>query len=371
MNLKFRKCDPVLLGIILILLAIGVIMTYSSSAVKGYLYFDDPYHYFKAELIWAALGLGAMTVALLFNWRLLYKWAKPILLAALLLLLAVKVPGVGRTVNGATRWIGVGPLSIQPSEVIKLAMVLMMARFLADNPNYVFSFRKGVLPSLLLLAVVSGLIMLQPDLGTTLVIAATVFFMLLAAGARMGHLAGLGLTGLGMVVAAIMAAPYRMRRIFAFLDPWADPSGKGYQTIQSLLALGPGGLFGLGLGQSRQKFLYLPENHTDFIFAMIGEELGFIGASLVVLLFFLLVWRGFRAAINAPNIFLGVLAVGLTALIGIQAMINMGVVTGVLPVTGITLPFLSYGGTSLFFTMTGAGLLLNISAEAGGSKEVI
>jgi cell division protein FtsW len=205
--------------------------------------------------------------------------------------------------------------------------------------------------------------MLQPDLGTTLVIAATTFFMLIAAGARIGHILALAGAGLGLVVAAIAAAPYRMQRIFAFLDPWADPLGKGYQTIQALLALGPGGLFGLGLGQSRQKFLYLPENHTDFIFAMIGEELGFIGASLVIILFFLFAWRGFRVAMRATDGFAGFLAVGLTAMVSIQAMINMGVVSGVLPVTGITLPFISYGGTSLVFTMLGVGVLLNISRE--------
>lgn len=366
---KFLKVDPVLIGVILVLLLIGIIMTYSSSAVKGYLYYEDPYHYFKAELLWVALGLAAMGLALAIDLQLLYTWAKPILITAFILLILVIIPGVGRTVNGATRWIGIGPMSIQPSEVIKLAMVLTMARFLSINPMQITSFRKGLIPSLALLGVVCALIMLQPDLGTTLVIAATVFFMLLAVGARMGHMAGLGLTGVAMVVAAIAAAPYRMRRIFAFLDPWADPSGKGYQTIQALLALGPGGLFGLGLGQSRQKFLYLPENHTDFIFAMIGEELGFIGASLVVLLFFLFIWRGFRTAMLAPNTFLGLMAVGLTSLIGIQAMINMGVVTGVLPVTGITLPFISYGGTSLLFTMIGAGLLLNISSASSRSKE--
>lgn len=367
---KYRQVDGVLLGAIFALLLIGLLMTYSSSAVKGYLYFDDPYHYLKMELVWVTLGLIAMTVALLLDMRKLYNWAKPILYVAIILLIIVKIPGLGRTVNGATRWIGLGPLSIQPSEVIKLAMVLIMARVLATNPRNIQFFRKGLLPCLALLGIICGLIMLQPDLGTTLVIASTTFFMLIAAGARMLHMTALGTAGLAMVAGAIVAAPYRMRRIFAFLDPWADPSGKGYQTIQSLLALGPGGLFGLGFGQSRQKFLYLPENHTDFIFAMIGEEFGFVGATLVVLLFFLVIWRGFRLAINAPDNFLGLFAVGLTSLIGIQAMINMGVVIGVLPVTGITLPFLSYGGTSLVFTMIGVGLLLNISARSK-TEEVI
>lgn len=360
---KIHRPDLVLLGTILALLGIGFIMVYSSSAVRGYIQYDDPYHYLKMEFLWVILGLGAMILSMRVDLRLLRRFALPALYVAIALLVAVKIPGIGRKVNGADRWIGLGPLSIQPSEVIKLSMVLIMSHILALDPHKILSFRKGVLPVLGLLGVIAGLIMLQPDLGTTLVIAATTFFLLIAAGARVGHILGLAGTGLGLVVAAIAAAPYRMRRILAFLDPWADPLGNGYQTIQALLALGPGGLFGLGLGQSRQKFLYLPENHTDFIFAMIGEELGFVGASLVVLLFFLFAWRGFRVAMRAPDTFTGFLAVGLTAMVSIQAMINMGVVSGVLPVTGITLPFISYGGTSLVFTMIGVGVLLNISRE--------
>lgn len=363
MRRKFHRPDMVLLGTILALLAIGFIMVYSSSAVRGYIQFDDSYHFLKMEIIWAGMGLVAMILSMMVDLRLLRRFAKPVLYIAIALLVAVKIPGIGRRVNGADRWIGLGPLSIQPSEVIKLSMVLVMSHVLALDPHKIQSFRKGVLPILGLMGVISGLIMLQPDLGTTLVIAATTFFLLIAAGARTGHILALAGTGLGLVVAAIAAAPYRMRRIFAFLDPWADPLGNGYQTIQALLALGPGGLFGLGLGQSRQKFLYLPENHTDFIFAMIGEELGFIGASLVVSLFFLFAWRGFRVAMKAPDAFTGFLAVGLTAMVSVQAMINMGVVSGVLPVTGITLPFISYGGTSLVFTMLGVGVLLNISRE--------
>lgn len=360
---KYHRPDLVLLGAILALLGIGFVMVYSSSAVRGYIQYDDPYHYLKMEMLWVTMGLVAMYISMAVDLRWVRKFAKPALIAAIILLIAVKIPGIGRRVNGADRWIGLGPMSIQPSEVIKLSMVLMMSHLLALNPHKIESFRKGVLPILGLMGVVAGLIMLQPDLGTTLVIAATTFFMLIAAGARASHIMALAGTGLGLVVAAIAAAPYRMRRIFAFLDPWADPLGNGYQTIQALLALGPGGLFGLGLGQSRQKFLYLPENHTDFIFAMVGEELGFVGASLVVLIFFLFAWRGFRVAMRAPDAFMGFLAVGLTAMISIQAMINMGVVSGVLPVTGITLPFISYGGTSLVFTMIGVGVLLNISRE--------
>lgn len=360
---KLHRPDLVLLGAILALLGIGFIMVYSSSAVRGFIQYDDPYHYLKMEIMWVTLGLFAMFFSMRVDLRWLRQFAKPALFLAIALLIAVKIPGIGRKVNGADRWIGLGPMSIQPSEVIKLSMVLMMSHLLALNPYKIESFRKGVLPILGLMGVIAGLIMLQPDLGTTLVIAATTFFMLIAAGARVSHMLALAGTGLGLVVAAIAAAPYRMRRIFAYLDPWADPLGNGYQTIQALLALGPGGLFGLGLGQSRQKFLYLPENHTDFIFAMIGEELGFIGATLIILLFFLFAWRGFRVAMRAPDAFTGFLAVGLTAMVSVQAMINMGVVSGVLPVTGITLPFISYGGTSLVFTMLGVGVLLNISRE--------
>lgn len=361
--LRRHRPDMVLLGTILALLGIGFIMVYSSSSVRGYLLYDDPYHFLKMEVIWAITGLIAMAISMVVDLRMLRRFVKPTLFIAIALLIAVKIPGIGRTVNGADRWIGLGPISIQPSEVIKLSMVLVMSHILALDPHKIQSFRKGVLPILGLLGVIAGLVMLQPDLGTTLVIAATAFCLLIAAGARVAHIVSLAGIGLGLVVAAIAAAPYRMRRIFAFLDPWADPLGKGYQTIQGLLALGPGGLFGLGLGQSRQKFLYLPENHTDFIFAMVGEELGFVGASLVILLFFLFAWRGFRVAMRAPDAFMGFLAVGLTAMVSVQAMINMGVVSGVLPVTGITLPFISYGGTSLVFTMLGVGVLLNISRE--------
>lgn len=361
---KRRRPDWILFGAILALLTIGIVMVYSSSAVKGYIQYDDPYHYLKMEVIWVTLGLAAMIVCMRLDLQQLRRFAKPALLLSIVLLIMVKIPGIGRNVNGAYRWIGLGPLSIQPSEVIKLSMILVMAQLLSIDPYKIKSFRKGLLPVLGLLGLVAGLVMLQPDLGTTLSIAGTTFFMLIAAGARVSHLLALGGAGLGLVVAAIAAAPYRMRRITAFLDPWADPQGKGYQTIQALLALGPGGLFGLGLGQSKQKFLYLPENHTDFIFAMIGEELGFVGASLVVILFFLFAWRGFRVAMGASDAFTGLLAVGLTGMVCIQAMINMGVVSGILPVTGITLPFLSYGGTSLVFTMIGVGVLLNISRES-------
>ncbi|MFA6809223.1 MAG: FtsW/RodA/SpoVE family cell cycle protein, partial [Eubacteriales bacterium] len=235
---KIRQVDGVLLGTIAVLIIVGIVMTYSSSVVKGYLYYNDPYHFFKMELLWVVLGIVAMSIAVLINWRVLYKWSKPLLYIGLVMLLLVKIPGIGRTVNGADRWIGIGPLSIQPSEAIKLAMVIFVAKMLSQNPRSIASFRNGVAPILLLMGFSAGLIMLQPDLGTTLVLVGVTFFMLIAAGARVWHIFALGGSALLLVIGAIVAAPYRMRRIFAFLDPWADPSGKGYQTIQSLLALG-------------------------------------------------------------------------------------------------------------------------------------
>ena len=355
--------DYILLFATLALLAIGVVMVYSSSAVKAHLEFDDPFHFLKRQIIWAVLGIGAMLIAMKFSYVKLHRYAKPMLYVAIGLLVLVKIPGMGREVNGAVRWIGLGPLSLQPSEVIKIAMVIFLARILSHKPEQIRSFVKGLLPPLGLLALVAVLIMLQPDLGTTLAIAATTFMVLIAAGARWGHIAALGTGGIGLVVMAIAAAPYRMKRILAFLDPWADPSGKGYQTIHALLALGSGGLFGLGFGQSRQKFLYLPEGHTDFIYAIIGEELGLLGASVIVILFVIFVWRGYKTAISAPNPFACLLAVGITSMVGIQAGLNIGVVSGLLPVTGITLPFLSYGGSSLLFTMVPVGILLNISRD--------
>ncbi|HWJ03890.1 MAG TPA: stage V sporulation protein E [Verrucomicrobiae bacterium] len=356
-----HKPDYILLGTTLVLLAIGIVMVYSSSAIKAHLEFDDPYHFFKRQLAWAAMGIATMAMVMNISYTNLHRYAKPLLYVALALLVIVKIPGVGREVNGAVRWIGLGPLSLQPSEVIKIAMVIFLARYLADRTERIKQFVKGMLPPLGLLALVAGLIMLQPDLGTVLAIAGTTFMILIAAGARWGHIAALGSAGIGLVVLAIAAAPYRMKRILAYLDPWADPSGKGYQTIHALLALGSGGFFGLGFGQSRQKFLYLPESHTDFIFAIIGEELGILGASIVVILFVIFAWRGYKTAISAPDPFASLLAVGITSMVAIQAGINIGVVSGLLPVTGITLPFLSYGGSSLLFTMVPVGILLNIS----------
>lgn len=344
----------------LALIGIGLVMVFSSSAVTANVRYDDAYYFFKKQLMWSAIGLIAMIVIMKFNYYRIKGLAIPIMIITLVCLILVVTP-LGIETKGSSRWLGVGTLSFTPSELAKLAMVMFLAKTLEVNLDKMKSFKQGILPYLALLALVCGLIMAQPDLGTAFAISGTVFFMLLAAGAKWSHLGMIGLSGAGIIAAAIAVAPYRMERFIAFLNPWKYASDEGFQTIQSLYALGSGGLFGMGLGRSRQKFFYLPEQHTDFIFAILGEELGFIGVFLVISLFLLLAWRGFKIAINAPDTFGSLLAAGITIMIVFQAAINIGVVSGALPVTGITLPFISYGGSSLLFTMAAVGLLLNIS----------
>jgi len=360
MRLKKGPPDFVLFITTLALIGIGLIMVFSSSSVTANVNYGDAYYYFKKQLMWSFIGLVAMIVVMKLNFNRLRDFAVPMLILALIFLVLVVTP-LGMEVKGSSRWFVLGPVRFSPSEFAKLAMVLFLAKSMEANINKIGSFTKGVLPYVFMLALGCGLIMLQPDLGTAFVLAGTVFFMMLVSGAKVSHLGLISLPGIAAVFAAIIFEPYRMERLIAFTNPWKYANDQGFQTIQSLYALGSGGLFGMGLGRSRQKFFYLPEQHTDFIFAILGEELGFIGVTLVLGLFLLFAWRGFKIAMNAPDNFSRILASGLTILIIFQAIINIGVVSGALPVTGITLPFISYGGTSLLFSMMGVGLLLNIS----------
>jgi len=353
--------DYVIVTAILLLLAIGVIMVYSASAAYSYHRYDDAFFYAKRQLLFAGLGVFLMFVISNLDPRRFAEWAKIGIILCFLLLIVVLIPGVGLLRGGARSWLGIGAFSIQPSEFMKLAMIAFLARYLSEHANSMHRFTSGLLPPLAIVGAAFALIMMQPDLGTGTVLVGTGIAMIYAAGARLSHLGGLGLLGMGGFAALVLAAPYRIKRITAFLNPWQDPLGAGYHLIQSLYAIGPGGLMGLGLGMSRQKHLYLPEPHTDFIFSILAEELGFIGAGTVIVLFAILVWRGIRVAIMAPNLFSSLLATGVTAMITIQAVINIGVVTGAFPVTGITLPFLSYGGSSLTLTLAAVGILLNLS----------
>jgi cell division protein FtsW len=353
--------DFILVIVILALLSLGLIMVYSASAVWADYRFDDSFYFAKRQLLFAIIGLIAMFFIMNIDYWTWRSWSKVILITCFVLLIAVLIPGIGNVRNGSRSWIGVGAFSIQPSEFMKLAMIIYLAKFLSENQKNITSFKKGLVPSLGLVFTAFALIMLQPDLGTGTVMVGTCLIMIFVSGARIAHFIGLGLIGLAGFVGLIAAAPYRIKRITAFLDPWEDPLGSGFQTIQSLYAIGPGGLFGLGLGQSRQKFFYLPEPQTDFIFAILAEELGFIGGAFVLLLFALLLWRGIRTALNAPDLYGSFLAVGIISMVAFQVMINIGVVINLIPVTGITLPFFSYGGSSLTLMLMAMGILLNIS----------
>ena len=365
MAVRPQSPDFILFFTVIALLGLGVIMVYSSSAVSAYVNYGDSYHFLKHQIAWATLGLLAMLFTMNIDYHVWRKLAKPVMLITVVLLVLVLIPGLGKVVNGARRWLGFGSLYLQPSEIAKLSMVLYMAARLTTNQDKITKFFKGLLPELLALLVVFGLILKEPDLGTALAISGTVFVLLFTAGAKVSQLASLGLAGVLGIIAAIIVEPYRLRRLFAFSDPWADPLNTGYHIIQSLYAIGSGGLFGVGLGRSREKFLYLPEPHTDFIFAILAEELGLIGTLTVLILFFLFAWRGLKIAISAPDIFGSLLAAGLTTMIIVQALMNIAVVTASMPVTGIPLPFISYGGSALLFTLAGVGILLNISRYVG------
>jgi cell division protein FtsW len=366
---KQRKHSPdfVLLVTIMILLAIGIVMVYSASEfvsrnnTKNELD-PDGYNYFfvRKQITWVLLGLLALLLAMRINYWHLSKLAKPAFIISVILLILVLIPHVGVVRNGSRRWIGIGQQLIQPSEIAKITLALFLAKLLADKGKKIEDFRKGLLPPLIYTGLVCALVITEPDLGTSIAIFAVAAVMIFVAGARWKHIIALGLLAVLAIGVLIFAADYRLDRM-SFLNPWADPSGDGFQLIQSYYALGPGGLFGRGLAQSLQKQFYLPEPHTDFILAIIGEELGFIGTTTIVGLFAVFVWRGFRIAMSAPDPFATLLATGLTTMVGLQAIINIAVVTGSIPTTGIPLPLISYGGSSLLFTMGSIGVLLNIS----------
>ncbi|GAB3067935.1 stage V sporulation protein E [Virgibacillus ainsalahensis] len=359
-----RKPDYILLSVIGSLLIIGIIMVYSSSYVWSDYKFQDSFYYVKRQLLFAGAGVAAMFIIMLVPYTIWKKYAKIILFTCFLLLLLVLIPGIGMVRGGAQSWIGVGAFSIQPSEFMKLGLIVFLSAHLALNQKYITSFKKGFFPSIILVFTAFGLIMLQPDLGTGMVLVLTCMIMIFVAGARLSHFFGLAALGLVGFVFLIISAPYRISRITAFLNPWEDPLGDGFQIIQSLYAIGPGGLMGVGLGESLQKYFYLPEPQTDFIFAILGEEFGFIGGTLVLGLFLVLFWRGIKIALEAPDQFGRFLALGIVSMLIIQTMINISVVIGLIPVTGITLPFLSYGGSSLTLTLCSVGILLNLSMNS-------
>ncbi|MBM7867519.1 putative lipid II flippase FtsW [Heliobacterium gestii] len=361
MRLKPRAPDFAIFLAVILLLTFGMVMVLSASSVRAAYANDNPFYFFQRQILWAIAGVVVMLVVARIDYRKLGRYNKQFLYFSLALSAALFIPGLGKNVLGATRWLNLGPASFQPSELAKLAVVIYLAYNISRDPHKLEDLKKGLGPYLLLIGVLVALLLKQRDLGTAIAICATIYLMLYVGGAKKQHMIGLGVIGIVGILAAAILEPYRMRRITGFIDPWADPLDTGFHTLQSLFALGSGGIFGAGIGQSKQKYFYLPEQHTDFIFAILGEELGWIGAVCVILLFFLLIWRGIRVAVSCPDAFGSLLALGLTVQVGMQAIINMGVVSGILPVTGITLPFISYGGSSLVFTLSGIGLLLSVS----------
>ena len=355
--------DYVLLGATTALVVIGTIMVYSASFVIAHNEFNDDFYFLTRQVIAVAMGAVALAVAMRVDYR---RWRSLSLLAMLgcvALLLLVLVPGVGASSYGATRWIRLGPFfQLQPSELAKLAVVLYLADWLARRGRTLKAFSSGSLPFLIIVAIVSGLVEMQPDLGTTSVIVATAACVFFVAGANLWHvLAIMAATAAGGVLYLTRLSGYREHRITAFLDPWSDIQGAGWHTAQTLIALGSGGPFGLGLGDSHQKFYWVPNAHTDAIFAIIGEELGIVGTLTVLGLFVVVAWRGFLIAWRAPDTFGRLLATGLTALITLQALLNIAVVTNSVPYTGVPLPLVSFGGNSTLICMFAIGLLLSVS----------
>lgn len=361
---SLRDVDPVLLTAALALLAIGVAMVYSAGAIYAADLHGSETFYIRRHAIYAALGLLVLSGCAAIPYQSWRPWTYPILIGVTVLLVAVLVPGIGVSMGGATRWLQIGPLNLQPSEMAKLALVIYLAYSLEKKQSHIGTFSIGILPHLLLAGFVLVLILVEPDYGTTMTMAALLFVMMFVAGVRVLHLVGLLAVGLPVAWLALQGAEYRRARLTAFLDPWAHQADSGFQLIQSWLAFRAGGLLGAGMGESQQKLFYLPAAHTDFIFSVIGEEFGLAGVALVICLFALLVFRGVTVCIQAPDTFGRLLGMGLAILLGMQAAINIGVVTGLLPTKGLTLPMISYGGSSLVLTMAIVGVLLNVTAQA-------
>ena len=358
--------DLILLGSAFSLMCLGLGMVFIASNVMALTNYGDPFYFVKRQGFYGLLGV----VALLWGRRIRYqnyqRWVYPFLALSLICLILVFIPGIGGKVRGAARWIRLGPFTLQPSEFAKLAVVLYLAYSLAHKQQKMKSFTIGFLPHIVISGVFIGLIGIETDFGTALTLAAIVFIMIFVGGTRLTHLLlSLG----GVIVLAILAVlkdPKKSARFLSFLDPWKYGADVGYQLKQSLLAIGSGNLVGLGPGQSRAKLFYLPDAHTDFILSIFSEEMGFLGFLLVMALFALLVVRGLRLSLKAPDTFGSYLALGLTLAIGLPAAISMGVVSGILPTKGLSLPFLSYGGSSLIASMLAVGILLNISCQIKG-----
>ncbi|MEA3305778.1 MAG: putative lipid II flippase FtsW [Candidatus Omnitrophota bacterium] len=358
-----RNARKTILVVTAALISLGTIMIYSSSAVYAYDNFNDSFFFLKRHLTSLFLGLAAAVFFMLFDTEELRRHSRKFIIAAFLLLILVLVPGIGTPVAGAKRWIRAGNMSFQPVEFIKPFYVLYLADFM-DRKCLKAQSISVFIPALLVICAVCGLVLLQPDMGSSFELAAIGLILLFAYGAKLKHLFFTFAASIPLIFFIILSMPYRLSRILTFMDPWRDPKGAGFQMIQSFIALGSGGLFGAGLGNSKQKLFYLPESHTDFIFSIIGEELGFIGAGFVIILFALLVWKGAVIVFKKKTEFSRLLALGITSIIGLEVVVNIAVSTGTLPTKGLPLPFVSYGGSSLVSHMVLVAILLNLGRES-------
>ena len=356
--MKFNK----LLFISVILLSIfGLIMIYSSSTVWASFKYNNPYKYVINQGIFLVIGIILMICISKIDYHIYEKYSNKILLFCLFLLILVLIPGIGTVRNGSRSWFGIASFGIQPSEFTKLGLIIFTSKYLVNNDMK--SFRKGLLPILIIVFLVFALIMLQPDFGTGTIIVMSIMGLLFIGGMNIGFISKGAIVGIVGIIILILIAPYRLQRILSFLDPWSDPLGSGFQIIQSLYAIGPGGLLGMGFGNSIQKHFYLPEPQTDFIFSIISEEFGFMGVFVISSLFLILIVSGFMISKKSVDLFGKYLSYGITFQIAFQAILNLMVVVGLIPVTGVTLPFLSYGGSSLLITLLSIGIILNISKK--------
>jgi len=348
-----------------ILMCIGVIMVYSSSAMVAYERYGDSAYFLKRHCFYLVLGIILALLAMSFDYRKLQRFSKPLIFVSMcfLVLLILK----GRQIGGAKRWFRLGQFSFQPSELAKLSLIIYLSDILTRKQVRIKDFFKGFLPSAIAAGCVILLVLLQPDLGTAIAVSVITGILFFVAGIDLRNILVSLLAMLPVLYIAIFRVAYRRRRILAFLNPWQDPRGVGFQIIQSFLALGSGGLLGVGLGQSRQKLFYLPESHTDFIISIIGEELGIVGTVSVMILFILFLWQGMKVSFNSEDLFGKFLSLGIVSMITLEALINIGAGTGAIPTKGLPLPFISYGGTSLMFHIASVGLLLNIAKNSRAS----
>jgi len=365
--MKRERFDMILLLMAVILTCFGVVMVYSASSVMAAKKFHDGFYYLKRQSLFALIGFTGMAIAMHVDYHVYRRFAVPLFFGCFFLLLLVFMPGIGGTAKGAARWIRLPGFNFQPSELAKVSLILYMAYSLEKRQDKLRDFMAGFFPYLLILGVFIAVLLAQHDMGAAMTMLVVAIVMLFAAGTKVQYILGMMLVAAPGIALLVLTKAYRMRRIVAFLDPWQDPTDAGFQIIQSWLALGNGGIFGQGLGEGKAKLFYLPEAHTDFILSVCGEELGFVGVVVIASLFLLLVQRAIQVAVSAEDTFGRFLAFGIAVLLGLEAFVNMAVVTGMCPTKGIALPFLSYGGSSLIITLGAVGVLLNVSSRMRGT----